>query len=93
VTPVVLFAESCSSSTAVTECGLVQQMRSKISRMEKDLLGIHAMAAVITKKGELAIEAEQYALNELQKATQSLKFEYPILLHLFHVFKCIFFMD
>jgi hypothetical protein len=40
--------------------------------MKKDLLGIHAMAAVIKKKGELAIEAEQYALTELQKATKSL---------------------
>jgi hypothetical protein len=93
VTPVDPFAESSSGPAAGTESGLVQQMRSTISRIEKDLLGIHAMAAVITKKGELAIEAEQYALNELQKATQSLKFEYPILLHLFHVFKCIFFMD
>jgi hypothetical protein len=33
--------------------------------MEKHLLGIHAMALVIKQKGELAIEAEQYALNEL----------------------------
>ncbi|KAK1600867.1 hypothetical protein QYE76_017954 [Lolium multiflorum] len=47
---------------------------SKISRMEKDLLGVHAMAAVIKKKGELAIEAKKYALNELQKATESLNF-------------------
>jgi hypothetical protein len=40
--------------------------------MEKDLVGIHDMAAVIKKKGGLATEAEQYALNELQKATESL---------------------
>jgi hypothetical protein len=40
--------------------------------MEKDLVGIHTMAAVVKKKGELAIEEEQYALNELQKATESL---------------------
>jgi hypothetical protein len=33
--------------------------------MEKDLLGIHAMAVVIKKKGELAMEAEKYALSEL----------------------------
>jgi hypothetical protein len=37
--------------------------------MEKDLQGIHAMAAVIKKKGKLAIEDERYALNKLQKAT------------------------
>jgi hypothetical protein len=60
--------------------------------MERDLLGSHAMAAVIKKKGELAIEAEQYALNELQKATESLNCEYPITLHIFHIFECIFFI-
>ncbi|KAM0873436.1 hypothetical protein ACQ4PT_038066 [Festuca glaucescens] len=74
VTPVVPFVESSLGSATETESSLVQQMRSKISRMEKDLLGIHAMAAVIKKKGELAIEAEQYALNDLQKATESLNF-------------------
>jgi hypothetical protein len=67
VTPVAPFVES--SSAAGSESSLVQQMRSRISRMEKDLLGIHAMAAVIKKKGELVMEAEQYALNELQKAS------------------------
>jgi hypothetical protein len=44
--------------------------------MEKDLLGIHAMAAVIKKKGEMAVEAERYTLNELQKATDSLSCKY-----------------
>jgi hypothetical protein len=34
--------------------------------MEKALVRIHAMTAVVKKNGELAIEAEQYALNELQ---------------------------
>jgi hypothetical protein len=33
--------------------------------MEKDLLGIHAMAAVIKKKCELAMEADRYALSEV----------------------------
>jgi hypothetical protein len=47
--------------------------------MEKDLLGIHAMAAVIKKKGELAVEVEQYALSEQQKATESLICEYSII--------------
>jgi hypothetical protein len=46
--------------------------------MEKDLLGIHAMAAVIKKKGEMAVEAERYTLNELQKATESLNCKYSI---------------
>jgi hypothetical protein len=50
--------------------------------MEKDLRGIHTMAAVIKKKGELAVEAERYALNELQKAIESLNYEYSIILRL-----------
>jgi hypothetical protein len=38
------------------------------------------MAAIIKKKGELAVEAELYALGELQKATESLNREFWILL-------------
>ena len=76
------FVEDVSS--AGSESGLVQQMKTRITRMEKDLLGIHAMAAVIKKKGELAVEAEQYALSELQKATESLNCEYSIILRLPH---------
>jgi hypothetical protein len=64
VTPVVPFAKS-SFGAAGTESGLMQQMRSRITRMEKDLLAIHDMAAMIKKKGELAIEEEKYALNKL----------------------------
>ena len=51
---------------------VVCQLRSKISQMEKDLVGVHVMAAVVKKKGELAAEVEQYALDELQKTTESL---------------------
>jgi hypothetical protein len=50
--------------------------------MEKDLLGIHAMAVVIKMKGELAMEAEEYALSELQKVAKSLNCEYSIIIHL-----------
>ena len=76
VAPVVPFVEDVSP--AGSETGLLQQMRTRISRMEKDLLGIHAMAAVIKKKGEMAVEAERYTLNELQKATKSLNCKYSI---------------
>jgi hypothetical protein len=31
-----------------------------------------AMVAIIKKKGELAIDAERYAMNELYKTTKSL---------------------
>ena len=78
VTPVPSFVEG--SSAADSENDRLQRMKTRISQMEKDLRGIHAMAAVIKKKGELAIEAERYALSELQKATESLNCEYLILL-------------
>jgi hypothetical protein len=52
--------------------------------MEKDVLGIHAMEAVIKKKGELAMEAERYVLSEPQKATECLNGEYSIILRLLH---------
>jgi hypothetical protein len=58
VASVIPYAESSSGSAVGNESGLVQQLRSKISRIEKDLVGIHAMAAVVQKKGELATEAE-----------------------------------
>jgi hypothetical protein len=40
--------------------------------MEKDLVGIHAMAVVVKKKGKLSTDAKQYILDELQKATENL---------------------
>jgi hypothetical protein len=40
--------------------------------MERDMRSLHAMAAIIKKKGEMAVDAERYALRELQKATDSL---------------------
>jgi hypothetical protein len=70
VTHVPSFAEG--SSTNVSENDRLQRMKTHIPQMEKDMRGIHAMAAIIKKKGELAIDAEQYALSELQKATESL---------------------
>jgi hypothetical protein len=63
VAPVTPFVEDASA--AGSENSLLQQMRNRISRMEKDLLGIHAMAAVIKKKCELAMEADRYALSEV----------------------------
>ncbi|KAK1613865.1 hypothetical protein QYE76_019382 [Lolium multiflorum] len=72
VTPVAPFVEDASAASSGT-C-LLQQMRTRISWMEKDLLRIHAMAAVIKKKGEVAMEAERYTLSELQQATESLNF-------------------
>ena len=43
--------------------------------MEKDLTTIHAGAAVVKKKGELAVAMEKCARDELVKATKSLQCE------------------
>jgi hypothetical protein len=45
-------------------------MKTRISQMERDMHGIHAMASIIKKKGELVVKVEQYALGKLQKATE-----------------------
>ena len=57
------------------DSGLVRQLRSKMSQMEKDLTIIHAGVAVVKKKGELAIAMEKYAQDEIMKATRSLHCE------------------
>ena len=64
-----------SSQPIGDESVLVQQLQSRISRMEKDLMTIHAGVAVVKKKGELATKLEQYAQDELIKATESLHCE------------------
>jgi hypothetical protein len=53
--------------------------------MERDMCSIYAMEAIIKKKGELAVEAERYALGELQKAIESLNYKYSILLRFLQV--------
>jgi hypothetical protein len=78
VAPVIPFVEDASA--AGSETSLLQQMRTRISWMEKDLMGIHAMEAVIKKKDELAMKAERYTLSELQKAIESLNCDYSIIL-------------
>jgi hypothetical protein len=65
-----------SSSAAESENDRLQRMKSCILQMEKDMCGIHAMAVIIKKKGKLAIDAERYALSELQKATECLNCKY-----------------
>jgi hypothetical protein len=43
--------------------------------MEKDLVSIHAGVVIAKKKGELATSVQQYAQEELSKATESLHCE------------------
>jgi hypothetical protein len=77
VAPVTSFAEG--SSVNDCENDRLQCMKTRILQMEKDMCGIHAMAAIIKKKCELATDAERYALTELQKATESLNCKYFLL--------------
>jgi hypothetical protein len=45
-------------SDGYSENDRIQRMKTRIAQMEKDMCGIHAMAAIIKKKGELATDAE-----------------------------------
>ncbi|KAM0926342.1 hypothetical protein ACQ4PT_003453 [Festuca glaucescens] len=74
VPPVSWHAVGSSSQPVGNESELVQLLRSRISRMEKDLMTIHTGVAIAKKKGELATKVEQYAQDELMKATESLHF-------------------
>ena len=65
-------AGSSSSHPTGDELAVVKQLRSRISRMERELVTIHAGVAVTKKKGEMAAEFAQYAQDEMAKATESL---------------------
>jgi hypothetical protein len=56
----------------VDESELVRRLRNQISQLDKDMVGLHAMAALVKKKSELATAVEQHALDRLRKATESL---------------------
>ena len=89
VTSTAARAESSLSSTTGNESELVRQLRNRISQMEKDLVGIHAMATVVKKKCELAAEVEQYALDRLQTATESLNCKQSMFLYPLYSFDII----
>ena len=57
------------------ESRIIRDLRGKIAAMERELAPIYAGTAVIKKKGELALEYEKYAREELIKATNSLQCE------------------
>ena len=92
VTSTAARAESSLSSATGNESELVRQLRNRISQMEKDLVGIHAMVAVVKKKGELAAEVEQYALDRLQTATKSLSCKQSMFLCPLYSFDVITFL-
>jgi hypothetical protein len=64
--------KSSLSSATADEPELVRRLRNQISQLEKDMVGLHAMVALVKKKSELATAVEQHALNRLRVATESL---------------------
>jgi hypothetical protein len=65
-------AKSSLNSASVDESELVHRLRSRISQLEKDMVGLHAMAALVNKKSGLATAVEQHAMDRLCVATESL---------------------
>ena len=64
-----------SNQSTGDKSGLVCQLRSKITEMERDLTTLHTGVAVVKKKGELAMVLETCGRDELVKATKSLQCE------------------
>ena len=73
--PIPSSAAGPSDQSSSDESGIIRQLRNKIAGMEKDLTTLHAGAAVVKKKGELAIAMEKCAQDELVKAMKSLQCE------------------
>ena len=68
-----------SLAGAADESAIIRQLRRQIADQEKNLSIIYAGAAVVKAKGELALQFEKFAREELVKATSSLSCKYPIL--------------
>ena len=66
------------STEAADESAGIQQLRRRIAETEKNLPIIYAGAAVAKVKGELALQFEKFAREELVKVTNSLSCKYPI---------------
>ena len=69
-------AEHFSNSSGNDESGLVRQLRDQVSSLNKVITSLRAMATLVKKKGEIATAVEQYALDGLHVATESLNCEY-----------------
>jgi hypothetical protein len=65
-------AKSYLNSATIDESELVRRLRNRISQLEKDMVGLHAMATLVKKKSELSTAVEQHALDRLRVATDSL---------------------
>ena len=75
------------SAEAADESAIIRQLRKRIADTEKNLSIIYAGAAVAKAKGELAMQFEKFAREELVKVTSSLGCKYP------RIFVLQFFMN
>ncbi|KAK1682980.1 hypothetical protein QYE76_043828 [Lolium multiflorum] len=62
------------TSSSNDDSSLVRLLRDQVSNLDKDITSLRAMAALVKKKGEIAMAIEQYALDGLHIATESLGF-------------------
>ena len=75
--PPIPSTSSGPSSEAADESAIIRQLRRRIAETEKNLSIIYAGAAVAKTKGELAMQFEKFAREELMKATNSLSCKFP----------------
>jgi hypothetical protein len=69
-------AELFPNPSSNDESDLVRRLRDQVSCLNKDITSLRAMAALVKKKGEIATAIEQYALDGLHVATESLGCKY-----------------
>ncbi|KAK1608534.1 hypothetical protein QYE76_032207 [Lolium multiflorum] len=67
-------AELFPNPSSNDESSLVRRLRDQVSSLDRDITFLRAMAALVKKKGEIATAIEQYALDGLHIATESLGF-------------------
>ena len=71
-------ASAGPSDEATDESAIIRQLHRRIADTEKNLSIIYAGAAIVKAKGELALQFERFAREELVKAANSLSCKYPI---------------
>jgi methyl-accepting chemotaxis protein len=64
--------ETSLNPSAGDESELVSRLRDQVSRLNKDISNLHAMAALVKRKSEIATAVEHHALDRLRVATESL---------------------
>jgi hypothetical protein len=65
-------ADPSLNPSASDESDIVHPLRDQISRLNKDITTLHAMAVLVKRKSEIATGVEQHALDCLHVATESL---------------------